>query len=253
MSVASRVPGILVTRPVPQNQSTLDAIEAIGWHAYPFPTIELKKLDSIIPETSKPALVQSDWLVFISQAAVSCFFSDFSPADVSHLQIAAVGGATRKALHDVGVTVDACPDSATNSEALLELESLKNVNGQKIIIVRGVGGRELLQQTLTERGASVSYLEVYQRQIASPDRNIIRQHWDSGIDAVICTSNQLLDNYLQLVKPLIGDKIFSKPLLLISSRMQRHASRAGFSRIWLAEGPANDQMIKTLNTHLQLD
>lgn len=252
-SDSNRLPGILVTRPSPQAKSTLKAINQLGWHAYHYPTIDLKKHANSSPEITKTQLEQSDWLIFISQPAVRYFFTDFSPDDISSLKIAAVGNATKQALEALNVHVDAYPEATANSEALLELEAFKNVQGQKIMIVRGIGGRELLYQTLTERGATVSYLEVYERMLASPDQDLIRNHWEADIDVVLCTSNQLLENYRLLVEPLLGNKIFSKPVLVISPRMQDYAKQAGFSKIWLAEGPGNDQMIKTIKTHLQLD
>ena len=253
MAETGRTPGILVTRPEPQAQSTLQAFSRLGWQVYHFPTIQIEKINGFASEKTSERLIASDWLIFISQPAVRYFFQDFSAEDVSHLKIATVGQATKNALVAKNIRVDACPESATNSEALLELPAFNQVNKQNIIIVRGVGGRELLHQTLTNRGANISYLEVYERLPASPDKTLITKHWTNDIDIVVCTSNQLLENYLALAEPLLGSKIFNKPVLVISSRMQAFAKQAGFSKIWLAEGPGNDQMIKTIKTHLQLD
>jgi uroporphyrinogen-III synthase len=40
---------------------------------------------------------------------------------------------------------------------------MENVSGQRILIVRGEGGRETLKDTLIARGAQVDYLNVYRR------------------------------------------------------------------------------------------
>lgn len=253
MAFSGHSPGILVTRPEPQAQGTIEALNQLGWQVYHFPTIRINKTDSLATEQTRSRLKASDWLIFISQPAVQHFFSDFNAKELSYQKIAAVGKATKKALLEKNIQVDACPESATNSEALLELPVFNQIRNQNIVIVRGVGGRELLHQTLANRGANVSYLEVYERLLASPDKDLIRQHWDNDIDVVICTSNQLLENYLKLAEPLLGNKIFNKPMLVISSRMLTFAKQAGFSKIWLADGPGNDQMIKTIKTHLQLD
>ena len=72
----------------------------------------------------------------------------------------AVGGdaLARHGIHDV-----ISPPLRFDSEALLELPQLTDVNGRRVIIFRGDGGRELLGETLAARGASVEYVSCYRR------------------------------------------------------------------------------------------
>ena len=66
----------------------------------------------------------------------------------------AVGERTAELLKQGGI--DALhPSGRQNSEELLKLEQLQELENQRIIIFRGVGGREILGETLIERGARV--------------------------------------------------------------------------------------------------
>ncbi|GLQ33065.1 uroporphyrinogen-III synthase [Litoribrevibacter albus] len=57
------------------------------------------------------------------------------------------------------------PDG-TDSEALMQLPVFQQVSGAKVLLVKGEGGRDVIHQTLSERGASVTELVLYQRQPA---------------------------------------------------------------------------------------
>ena len=242
-------PGILVLRPAEQADKTIEMIQLQGWLAVHFPTIEIisRKIDA---EAVAEKLSIYDWIIFVSQNAVFHFFDQLADLPAEMPKIAAVGQSTARALTANGLTVNTQPDINYTSEGLLEAPEFHRVNHQKILIVRGNGGRELLADTLRQRGASVSYAEVYERRLAHPETGQLVQNWSTQIDVIIATSNLLLDNLIKLVGDKLEQKLFNTPLLVISPRMQEHARQLGFLTIWLAEGPTNDQMLKTLKTHL---
>ena len=71
---------------------------------------------------------------------------------------AAVGESTAAALSQAGAAAVLWPVDGASSEALLALPELDEtaVVGATILIVRGEGGRQLLGDTLSKRGARVT-------------------------------------------------------------------------------------------------
>ena len=65
------------------------------------------------------------------------------------------------------------PIDQFDSKTLLELSEMQNVTDESILIVRGVGGKELLKNELEKKQANIAYLECYQRIFKLIDFNVI--------------------------------------------------------------------------------
>ena len=103
-------------------------------------------------------------LVFVSTNAVQYAFPllpDQLPLDIG---VAAIGQATANALDAVGLPATLVPERM-DSEGLLALPELADLRGRHVIVLRGNGGRELLADTLVERGATLQQVEVYRRRL----------------------------------------------------------------------------------------
>ena len=129
--------------------------------------------------------------------------------------------------------------TGSTSEDMLSLPQLLNVNELKIAIVRGLGGREFLANTLRSRGAEVDYFEVYRR---NPTRHSAAQLFGviqkSKINVVSITSGDSLENLNRL---LLADKNSQQnwhgiPVIVPSERVLNLAQRFGFKNIRLANG-----------------
>ncbi|NNJ90330.1 MAG: uroporphyrinogen-III synthase [Gammaproteobacteria bacterium] len=243
-------PGILILRPVQQARTTIDAVTAQGWRAVPFPTIEITPAENIDSAKIQEIINDADWLVFISQNAVLQFLELTGADFMQNQKIAAVGRATAQLLEDKGLNVIALPKQNFSTEGLLKSANFADISGQRIVIVRGNGGREKLADTLRERGAKVAYLEVYERRLADSLPQQLLPLWPDNINVIIATSNQLLDNLIALCKDILGDQLFQKPVVVMSERMRSHAREIGFQKIWLADRSSNDEIIKTISRNI---
>jgi uroporphyrinogen-III synthase len=157
---------VLVTRPAGQAQRLCGLLEAAGHECVRLPTIEIQPAaDPYRLEAIADTLEDYDLAVFVSVNAVQMGLEPILDQRdwPEHTQIATVGARSAEALTAYGLSVDLVPEHRFNSEALLALEELEDMSGRNVVIFRGNGGREVLRDTLLERGAEVEYVEVYRR------------------------------------------------------------------------------------------
>src|SRR5690554_6805419 len=114
-------------------------------------------------------LALSDYhkVVFVSRNAVQHameWVDRYWPQQPIGVEYFAVGSVTAQVAREWGLRVEAAGE-AMNSEAMLELPGLQDVNQQKILIFRGVGGRNFFSEQLRQRGAQVDFCELYERVI----------------------------------------------------------------------------------------
>ncbi|MGZ5531453.1 MAG: uroporphyrinogen-III synthase [Methylomonas sp.] len=240
-----------MTRPAAQAENLCELIERQGGEALRFPTLE------IVEECPEPELLQraaqSDWLIFTSTNAVDFAIKAFGGKmpDSHKTRIAAVGQATATALQQAGWQVDCVPATEFNSEGLLAEAQLQDVAGSRCTIVRGVGGREKLAETLRSRGAVVAYLEVYSRRMPNHGGADLSA-WMTGsqLAAVTITSVEALQNLLAMLdEPLIA-LLRALPLVVVSERIGQTAQQLGFERIAVSRQPTDAAILETLTTLL---
>lgn len=239
---------ILVTRPKQQATRLVELIQQHGGQAVEFPVLEILPIKNRTVQEQIKNLKAYQWLIFISANAVNFAVAANNGKIPSFAQakIAAVGKATAKALKTQGFRVDLLPESGFNSEALLEMPALKQVKDQKILLVRGVGGRETLADELKKRGAVVDYCEVYQRQIPGVDSTEVAELLKKQqIDFLTITSSEALHNLLVMLEAY---KLFLRkiPLIVISERIKQAAQSAGFKKIVVSNCPDDEAILNTI-------
>ena len=159
--------GVLVTRPDHQAGHLCQLIEAEGGAAVRYPALAIKpRPDRAAVRAAVGPTDRYDLVIFVSANAVR-FGADIL-GQRRDAPIAAIGQATAAALNAAGYRVSLMPAEGADSESLLSLPQLALMTGQRVLIVRGSGGRDLLHEVMTARGAQVQYAEVYTREPARP-------------------------------------------------------------------------------------
>ncbi|AXM97487.1 uroporphyrinogen-III synthase [Pseudomonas plecoglossicida] len=144
-----------------------------------------------------------------------------------------VGEATAGVLQAAGLEVT-FPTQGDDSEALLAVPFLRKaiaLPASRVLIVRGVGGRELLAERLAEQGASVDYLELYRRCLpAYPAGTLLRRIEAERLNGLVVSSGQGLEHLQQLAA---GEwpRVARLPLFVPSPRVAEQARAAGAQQV----------------------
>lgn len=237
---------ILLTRPEGQNQAMANKLAAKNIEYFISPLLSVQANAHAKQAINKVS--QADYWIFVSANAVKFAASLLDQSLPSQVTYFAVGHATWSALAELGVNAIRPCDKSQDSEGLLELEQLDAVQNKKIIIVRGNGGRELLGQVLSNRGANVDYWQVYQRQCPALDGALLVKQWQNfGIDTLILPSRTQLDNLIQLIPKALFPWLCDCHIIVTNESAQQHARAKGMRRVTNAKGAHPQALLNALN------
>ena len=143
---------IVVTRPIEQAKKLVALLENANATPILFPLIEITALaDYTAFNAVLTQLPDIDLAIFISTNAVQNAMPRLVqqyPILPKALQFAAIGPTTAAELQNYGVQHVIKPTERFDSEALLALPQMQQMSGKNVMIFRGVGGREVLADTL---------------------------------------------------------------------------------------------------------
>lgn len=243
---------ILVTRPSPAGEQLVNRLRARGRSAWHLPLIDFapgRELAQL--PTRLAALDPGDLVMVVSQHAIQYadpFLNNQGQSWPPHLHYYAVGRASGLSLHTAsGLPVD-YPRDGDTSEHLLALPALRRVSGQRALILRGNGGREVLETTLRERGAEVGYCECYQRSPVHYDgEEQSRRCRQLGINTLIITSGEMLQQFYTLIPAYHHAAwLLQCRLIVVSERLGVLARQLGWTDIVVANAADNDALMRVL-------
>ncbi|MGM0615330.1 MAG: uroporphyrinogen-III synthase [Pseudomonadota bacterium] len=230
---------VLILRPGERGEILAETLQQQGFSVERMDTLRLEPL----PEDAD---LRSLWLDFdqfrkvivISPFAAHCLeqaLDRYWPQLPVGIDYYCVGRGTADILHQqlgVRVRVPEAKRNEDTSEALLALPSLQRVEQQKILIVAGEGGRDLLADTLRARGARVTRASVYQRRYQPPDSSGIVRLESGNFQALIVTSGE----QLQHLAKWCNQAALNQPLIVSSRRLATLAAELGFCAPTVATG-----------------
>ena len=169
---------LISTRPLKTNVQLSEELKNSEIKLLSFPLTEIHPLNNYqIFDGVIENIKTYQHIIFISTNAVHFFVERVKKLSLQipkKLKLSSIGPTT-KLLLQKKLSVDVhSPIKTFDSEHLLKEKIYNNVEGQKILIIRGEGGRETLKNALEEKGAIVNYGECYVRKYVDIDLNQLK-------------------------------------------------------------------------------
>lgn len=229
----------MVTRPARQAAGLGQKLAALGASPIVFPAIViLPPADRESLDDVHARLRDYDFAVFVSANAVE-YGAPPKPRWPASLIAFAPGPGTAEALAAAGIADIRVPRTTLDSEGLLALPELTDPRGRRVVVFRGEGGRELLADTLRERGAHVDLVSCYRRAVPSSGADgLVDALRERRAHAVTVTSSEGVEN----LWTVLGDEgrglMALLPVFAPHPRICDHARALGLEVIETSGGDA---------------
>jgi len=237
---------ILITRPEGKGAALAEQLEQAGYQASLFPVLNINYLTP--SSTQLSPLINADKIIFISQDAVKAL-AQLKPDINIKAQFYAVGQQTADTIYEL-FGVRAATPKQFDSEGILALKSLAQVDGSNIVLVKGQGGRPDIAKVLKERGAFLNNCVVYEREPVPDLTSNWTDHWkSSNVHGIVITSNAAVD---AMFTPLAAQQLqwlqqchfYVASERIAAYLQQQHVSLAN---IHIAAGASDNAMFTCIN------
>ena len=236
---------VLILRPEPQASTLAERLREAGHQAVVTPLLQIYPGRQLAQLAS--ALSRHDLLIAVSSHAVEQASAWLTAHGLAWPQMPtlAVGATTAASWQESGVQPQVPQDA--RSEGLLALPALSEVQGKRVLILRGDGGREFLAEQLRARGALVDYCECYRRHWLTLDGATLCTQWrTAGVDSVIISSGEILRRLLELVPATEGPWLHQLLFIVPSHRVATLVEEAGLPAPRIAQGATHAAMVAAL-------
>jgi uroporphyrinogen-III synthase len=234
---------VLLTRVTENNQPIEMSLSALSLRLIHRPIL---KIEPIEVDGSSLEFIQNldryDHIIFISTNSVVYSISLLAsrwPQWPLKLKWYAVGESTATQLRQAGI--NPLVPAEYSSEGLLALPELNQVENQRVLIIRGLGGRETLKKKLLERHAIVDYLEVYQRLENQWPAGIVSQQEASKLLACVVYSADSLASFDRQAT----NAVRLIPMIVPSERVKQIALSLGYAVVF-AVSPTDEAIVKQI-------
>jgi uroporphyrinogen-III synthase len=258
-------PTIIITRPVTQTHRLAESLREAQRQVVLFPCMEIealsdyRALDEVLAHLHEFALV-----AFVSPNAIAATMQRLQQLQYAwpkKLAMAVMGRGSKEALLGLGFDeiayniIHPLSQDRTDSETLLEVLDLETLRTQKVLIIRGETGRELLADALRTNGIEVQQIAAYRRCVPAfsveKQREFVRLLELDG-DWVV-TSSEILQTILNWAASAGGlacvAKMQQQHLLVPHRRIAENARLLGFQSLTLASS-GDEHMFVALQSRL---
>ena len=235
----------VLTRPGSAVQPLRDALTQRGVDSIVQPLVDITAIP--VEDRELVTLHPGDICIFISANAVDQGLANLAPQlKALGCAILAVGNATARAVSAAGFDVSV--PSRADSEGLLALDALHDVDGKQVVIVKGEGGRGLLAEALKERGALVVSYVCYRREPCEVDAGQFCWQLCERDNLVFqASSGELLEQLTQLLGRGGQPNLLDCPVVVPSERVAEIAEGLGWTEVKTASGAGDEAFLAVVD------
>jgi uroporphyrinogen-III synthase len=203
---------VLVGRARHQAGSLSEGLRSLGASVIEIPLIEIRKPQSFEALDGALRNIKNyDWLVLTSANGVQAMWERarrlrIPKSKLKHLQIAAIGPATKKAIVQHGLKVKMVPEEYIAESVVKGLRD--KINGKRVVLIRAKVARDVIPEELRSAGANVDVIEAYETVVPEKSRPRLRallSNVKRRPHIVTFTSSSTAKNFAELLRTGNGD------------------------------------------------
>jgi uroporphyrinogen III methyltransferase / synthase len=191
---------VVVTRARAQASGLAATLRDLGAEVVELPAIRIEpRIESDEVRKAAAAIGAYELVCLTSPNGVRLLFQAMENAGLdaralAGVTVAAIGPGTARALAERGVLADVVPERFV-AEGLIEALEEQEVDGARVLVARAAEARDVLPDTLRERGAEVDILPLYETVREQPGEQEIEAA--QGADYVTFTSSSTVTNLVE--------------------------------------------------------
>jgi uroporphyrinogen-III synthase len=197
---------VLVGRARHQARQLSEGLKARGAEVIEIPLIEIRKPKSYQPfDTALRQIADYDWLILTSVNGAQALAERMKCLHIAakaleHLQIAAIGPATRDAIKKLELRVAVVPARYVAESVVDALRD--QVKGKRMLLARARIARDVIPRELAKLGAQLTVVDAYETVVPESSRTRLRglisdRHLRPQVIAF--TSSSTVRNFVELV------------------------------------------------------
>lgn len=189
---------VLITRAGKQSEFFANALRVLGAEPIVAPTIDIEALEDLSRlDDALRNLAEFEWLVFTSQNAVDVCMLRLAARGVSveAVKIAAIGPQTARRLEEFGAQAALVAQQHVSEMLAADLVAVASP-GARVLVVRALEGRDVLEKVLADAGLRVTAVPAY-RTVTAHDPAFAEKVREA--DIVTFTSASTVHGFVTLV------------------------------------------------------
>lgn len=248
---------VLVGRARHQARVLSAGLHKLGAEVIEIPLIEIRKPPSYQPlDATLKRLEEYDWLIMTSVNGVDALWRRAKKLKLGkkpfrHLQIAAIGPATSKAIEKHGLRVSVVPKQYVAESVV---ESLRNqIRGKRVLLARARIARDVIPRELRALGAQVDVVDTYQTVVPKSSRSRLQSRLKDPRgrpDVITFTSSSMVKNFVALLgETVLEQNVNEGPL----GRPRAPASSILEGIRLVSIGPITSSTLRELNIRVDIE